>query len=38
MRLDDGTEIPISFPYRKKIQERIMKLTADRRDHMIVSY
>ena len=33
MRLDDGTEIPISFPYRKKIQERIMKLTADRRDH-----
>ena len=22
MRLDDGTEIPISFPYRKKIQER----------------
>lgn len=33
MLLDNGTVIPISLPYRKKVQEQIMKLTAARRDH-----
>lgn len=31
--LDNGADIPISLPYRKKVQERIMKLATDRRGH-----
>lgn len=33
MLLDNGTVIPISLPYRKKVQEQVMKLSAARRDH-----
>lgn len=32
MLLDNGAVIPISLPYRKKVQEQVMKLTAARRD------
>lgn len=33
IQMDNGIEIPISLPYRKKVQERVMVLSTGRRWH-----